>query len=104
MRMLLKAQLDVEKANEATASGRLGQALGSVMEELRPEAAYFTVEGGKRTALVIFDMEDPSQMPVVAEPFFQSANATVEITPVMTADELQAGLQRAMAAQQAPAA
>ena len=102
MRMLLKAQLDVEKGNEAVSTGGIQQALGSVMEQLRPEAAYFTVEDGRRTALIFFDMEDPSQMPVVAEPFFIAANASVDVTPVMTADELQAGLQRVFGSQGSP--
>jgi hypothetical protein len=81
MRMLLKAQLDVEAANRATKDGSLAGALTGVMEQIQPEAAYFLTEHGKRTALIIFDLKDPSQIPVVAEPFFHNVNATVELTP-----------------------
>lgn len=96
MRMLLKAQLDVEKGNAALNDGRLQQALQGVMNELAPEAAYFGPEDGKRTAWIVFDLQDPSQIPAVAEPFFQTVNASVELTPVMTGEELQSGLQRAL--------
>ena len=69
--------------------------LERIMHELRPEAAYFYGEDGKRTALFIFDMEHPSQLPALSEPFFTTAGASVYVTPVMNADDLQAGLQRA---------
>ena len=32
-------------------------------------------------------------MPAVAEPFFQNVNASVELTAVMTAEDVQTGLQ-----------
>ncbi len=65
-----------------------------VMDELQPEAAYFLPQDGKRTALLFFDLKDPSEIPAVAEPFFETANATIELTPAMTIEDLQAGLQR----------
>ena len=40
------------------------QTLGAV----NPEAAYFGPEGGVRTAFVVFDMQDPSQLPRLTEP------------------------------------
>jgi hypothetical protein len=81
--------------NQAAKDGSLAGVINGVMEQLRPEAAYFLTEHGKRTALVVFDLKDPSQIPVLAEPLFHTANAAVELTPVMTADELQAGLEEA---------
>lgn len=95
MRMLLKAQLDVEAANAALKDGSLQRAIQSVLGELEPEAAYFTVEDGKRTVLIVFDMRDPSQMPAVAEPLFQTVSASLDFTPVMTAEDLQRGLEAA---------
>ena len=58
MRMLLKAQLSVEKANEAIREGRLQEAMEATLSSLKPEAAYFTVENGTRTAFIVFDMQD----------------------------------------------
>ena len=94
MRVLLKAQMDVAAANEAVKSGAIGKALQEVMQQLQPEAAYFGPSGGKRTAFIFFDLKDPSQIPLVSEPFYQITQASVEIIPVMNADDLQEGLRQ----------
>ena len=93
MRIMLKAQLPVEKGNEAIADGTLPKTIEEAMTRLKPEAAYFFAEDGKRTALMIFDMDYVSQIPVVAEPFFVNLNADVDFRPVMNAEDLQKGLQ-----------
>jgi len=96
MRMLLKAQLDTRKANEANQDGTMQDRLGQLMDRLQPEAAYFYPEDGKRTMLLVFDMQDPSQIPPTVEPLFQGAEASVSLTPVMTREDLQSGLQEAL--------
>jgi hypothetical protein len=54
---------------------------------------YFTEYDGKRTALVVVDLPDPSKIPAYAEPWFLTFNADVEFHPVMTPDDLaKAGL------------
>ncbi len=92
MRMLLKAQVPVEAGNDAIASGRIGEILGGLMERLQPEAAYFVGQGGDRGCYIFFDLEDPSQIPVIAEPLFQGLNASVEFTPAMNFEDVQKGL------------
>jgi hypothetical protein len=61
---------------------------------LRPEAAYFGPENGVRTAFIVFDMQDPSQLPAVTEPLFSKVKATLEMFPVMNQEDLQKGLQQ----------
>ncbi len=95
MRMLLKVQLPVAKANEAIQAGELQKAFESVLSKLHPEAAYFTVEGGKRTALIVFDMASQAQIPVIGEPLFLALDAAIDLTPVMTQEDLQQGLAQA---------
>jgi hypothetical protein len=46
------------------------------------------------TALYIIDLKDPSEIAVIAEPFFIGLNAAVEFTPVMNADDLKKALDR----------
>jgi hypothetical protein len=93
--MLLKVQMEVEAGNRAVKDGSLAETLDRVMGQIQPEAAYFTALDGKRTALIFFDLERPSQIPSVAEPFFMKLDAAVEIVPAMTADDVRAGLDEA---------
>jgi hypothetical protein len=94
MRVLLKASMDTEKANEAIRNGTLGKQIQEAMEQIKPEAAYFTTDHGKRTAYVVFDMQESSQMPVLSEPFFLNLNAEISYTPVMNMEDVQKGLSQ----------
>lgn len=94
MRMMLKASMDTEKANEAIRNGTLGKLIEESMEQMKPEAAYFTSDHGKRTAYVVFDMQDSSQMPVLSEPFFLHLGAEITYTPVMNREDVQKGLSQ----------
>ena len=94
MRVMLKATMDTEKSNEAIHSGKLPEMLQETMERLHPEAAYFGPEEGRRTCFLVFDMEDSSQLPPAAEPFFSQFNAKIEVFPVMNQDDLQKGLSQ----------
>ena len=88
MRFMLKAVLDTEKANAAARAGILGETIQDIVAELKPEAAYFTDDRGKRTAYIIFDMRDASQIPAVAEPWFLAFKAEVEFHAVMVPKDL----------------
>ncbi|MFD8167276.1 DUF3303 family protein [Streptomyces cellulosae] len=92
MRVMLKATLDTEKSNEAIRSGKLPEMMQETIERLHPEAAYFGPLGGRRTCLLVLDVEDSSQLPPIGEPFFSQFDAEVEMTPVMNADDLRKGL------------
>ncbi|MFI8531190.1 DUF3303 family protein [Streptomyces aquilus] len=94
MRVLLKASLNTEKANDLIRSGKLPQLMQETMENIKPEAAYFTLDHGVRTCYLVFDMQDSSQMPPTGEPFFMDLDAELELTPVMNAEDLQKGLSQ----------
>ncbi|TWF40423.1 hypothetical protein FHW36_104105 [Chitinophaga polysaccharea] len=95
MRTLLKVTCQVEASNKAVADGTLAKIMKSTMEKLNPEANYFFASEGCRSAMFIFDLKDPSDIPGIAEPFFMSLNAKVEFSPVMNAEDLQKGLTNA---------
>jgi hypothetical protein len=90
----MKVTIPVEAGNAAFREGRLQQLMSSQLERLKPEAAYFYPADGERTALLVIDLKDPSDLPFVSEPFFSGVNARVEFFPVMNADDLRKGLQR----------
>jgi hypothetical protein len=95
MRTLLRITIPVKAGNAAINDGRLPQIMESLMEQLKPEAAYFQTHLGMRNAFIVFDLKEPSQIPQIAEPLFQGFNAAVEFAPVMNADDLRAGLEAA---------
>lgn len=95
MRMLLKVQMEVEAGNRAIKDGSFGQTLERVMGQIKPEAAYFTAIDGKRTGLIFFDLQDPSDIPAIAEPFFMTVGASIDLLPVMTPEDVQKGLEEA---------
>jgi len=92
MRMMLKAQMDTAAASKSIQEGRMPTVMQKMMETLKPEAAYFGPDGGRRTAFIIFQMDDPSQLPAISEPLFSEFGASVEIFPVMDRDDLERGL------------
>lgn len=93
MRTLLKVICDVEAANKAISDGIMGQVIDSVVETIHPEASYFLAENGKRTAVFVFDLKNPSDIPKIAEPLFMKLNAEVNFTPTMNLEDLKKGLQ-----------
>jgi hypothetical protein len=95
MRMMLKAVVDTQAGNEALRNGSMVKAIEQMMQQLNPEAAYFLgSEDGQRCCLVVFDMADPSQIPVISEPLFHTGKARVTLTPCMNFDDLQMGLSQ----------
>ncbi|WP_333768016.1 hypothetical protein [Streptomyces sp. IBSBF 2435] len=91
MRMLLSARMDTATANQSVTDGTMSKMMQEVVEDLRPESAYFTAAEGDRCCYMVFDMKDSAQMPPALEPFFH-AGAKVDLRPVMSMDDLQTGL------------
>jgi hypothetical protein len=93
MRMMMRLTMPVEKGNEAIASGAWDQTLDHIIETLKPEAAYFYLDGGRRAAMFIYEAEKAEEMAVINEPIFQGLNASIEQQPVLTAADLGKALQ-----------
>ncbi len=88
MRFLVKASWGIEAGNKLARDGTLGATVESILGDIKPEAAYFLAENGERTAYLFVDLEDASQIPAVAEPWFLACDASIEIVPVMTPEDL----------------
>jgi hypothetical protein len=64
-----------------------------ILDELKPEATYFTEFHGRRSAILILDLADASEVPAAAEPWFLLFNADCELHTTMIPDDLaKAGL------------
>jgi hypothetical protein len=88
MRFLVKVNIPVDAGNAAAKAGKLGELIQSILADVKAEAAYFTDNNGQRTAFIILEMQDASQIPAIAEPWFLSLNASIEIHPVMVPEDL----------------
>jgi hypothetical protein len=94
MRMLMTIQMDAEASSVAIRDGSLPKVMESTLSQLHPEAAYFTTHDGDRTAYIVFDLQEPAQMPTIAEPLFSLLKAKIDWSPVMNADDLREGIGR----------
>ncbi len=92
MRMLLKMSPGTEAGSRAVRDGRMEKVLTRTLEQIHPESAWFAPEHGLRTAWIVFDLKDASQIPSIVEPLFDELGATVEIVPVMNVEDLKKGL------------
>jgi hypothetical protein len=93
MRVLLNIRFPHQLFNAAVKDGTVGSKLSRLLEATKPEAAYFTEQNGQRSALLIIDLPDASKIPALAEPWFLTFQADVELHPVMTPEDLKcAGL------------
>jgi len=94
MRMLMQVKFPIEPFNTYVRDGSIGAKMQKIMADLKPEAAYFTAVDGHRGGILVVDMDDPSKIPALAEPWFLGFNAHVEIQPTMTPEDLgRAGLE-----------
>jgi len=94
MRTMIRIKLPVETGNRALKDGTLQKTIMEALDRLKPEAAYFLPEQGMRTALMVVDLKDPSEIPPLIEPFFSRLDAAVDLLPVMNAEELKKGLAK----------
>jgi hypothetical protein len=92
MRIILKVEIPVDIGNKKIKDGTLDKTIMSILEEQKPEAAYFITFNGNRCALIVVNIDDTSKMPAIAEPWFLAFNASVEYFPAMVpADLAKAG-------------
>jgi hypothetical protein len=93
MRMLMHVTFPVQEFNQAVRDGSVGQKIARILEDIKPEAVYFTEECGERGAILIVNVDEPAKVPVLAEPWFLSFNACVKFRIVMNPEDLKkAGL------------
>jgi hypothetical protein len=93
--MLLNVRIPHEQFNTAVRNGTAGSTMAKILEETKPEAVYFTEMDGHRGAILVVNVESPSQVPALAEPWFLNFNADCQFRIVMSPEDLeQAGLEQ----------
>jgi len=93
--MLLHVRIPHEEFNAAVRDGSAEEKMKQILEQTKPEAVYFTEYDGRRGAIMVINIKDPSEVPKFAEPWFLSFNADVQFHIAMTPEELgRAGLEK----------
>lgn len=93
MRILFQVRIPNEPFNAYVKDGTVEAKMKKILDDQKPEAAYFTDSHGHRSGYLIVDLKDASGLPALAEPWFLNFNADVELHIVMTPEDLgKAGL------------
>lgn len=93
MRMLMSVKLPVEPFNSLVRDGSAAATMKRILDEIKPEAAYFASMDGRRGGVIVVNFDHASDIPRFAEPWFLHFNAEVTFQPAMTpADLAQADL------------
>jgi len=87
---MVRFTLPHEPFNAAVRDGSVGQKMKKILDAQKPEAAYFMDHNGRRCAVLVLDLADASKIPSIAEPWFLTFNADVEVHVVMTPQDLAA--------------
>jgi hypothetical protein len=93
MRMILTVEFPLEPFNSLVRKGTVGMVIGNILEAIKPESAYFTEQDGNRGGIFVVNVNSPSDVPALAEPFFLNFNASCKFRIAMNLEDLQkAGL------------
>ena len=88
MRMIMRVTMPNEPFNSYVRDGSAGAKMAKVLGEVKPEAAYFFAPEGHRGGILIVNMDNSSEIPGLAEPFFLMFDAKVHFDPCMTPEDL----------------
>lgn len=95
MRMMMTVKFPHNRFNDAVRDGNAGSRLETILAAIKPEAVYFTEMNGQRGAVLLVNLDSPSQIPALAEPWFLAFDADVHFQIAMTPDDLkEAGLDQ----------
>jgi hypothetical protein len=91
MLFLMTVRIPTEPGNAALRDPAFGAKMHKLLKKIKAEAAYFTTIDGNRGAHIYLKMDDASQIPAIAEPFFLWLHADVTFSPVMRLADLAKG-------------
>jgi hypothetical protein len=86
--MMVQVLLPHDRFNAAVKDGTIGSKIGRILEDIKPDAVYFSEQNGKRSATLIVDVADGTRVPAIAEPWFLTFNADVQFHVLMSPEEL----------------
>jgi hypothetical protein len=89
VRFLAKVTIPKDVEDEASKSGALQRAVQSVIDRLKPEAAYFFEQDGGRECVFIINLDVGASLKAM----FSDLQPSIYVTPVVNTAEFQQGLE-----------
>jgi hypothetical protein len=84
----MHVEFPLEPFNAMVRNGTAGSKIQKILEAIKPEAVYFTELDGKRGATIVVNVNSPSDVPALSEPFFLTFNAEARFRIAMTPEDL----------------
>lgn len=88
MRMIMLVQFPLEPFNTHVKNGTVAAEMKQILDEVKPEAVWFSEREGKRGGILVVNVDSPSDAPRLAEPWFLLFDAQVEFRIAMTPEDL----------------
>jgi len=88
MRMIMLVQFPIEPFNTLVKNGSMGAKMKQLLDATKPDHVWFSERNGKRGGIMIVNLDSPSDVPRLAEPWFLALNAEVEFRIAMTPEDL----------------
>ncbi|MFQ6032598.1 MAG: hypothetical protein ACE5K2_06725 [Candidatus Zixiibacteriota bacterium] len=89
MRFLVEVRIPVKVGNARLKDGSLLKQIENYLNDVKPEAVYFTLANGQRTIYLVLDLESADKMPEIGEPLWLDWKADIHLTPVMNAEDFK---------------
>jgi hypothetical protein len=97
MKFLFEIKIPTEIGNKKLKEGSMLKDISKVVDQIHPEAVYFSATGGKRGIYLIVEMKNSEKFPEIAEQFWLNLQADVYVDLVLDADEFKragAGIEK----------
>ncbi len=94
MKFLLRLHFPTESGNKMLQDPNFPKKLEGVLNQIKPEAVYFTPIEGERGIIMIVNLPSADMIATIGEPLWMTFNCKLDLTPVMELSDLQKGLQK----------
>lgn len=94
MRLMMSVIIPTTDAtNQAAEDGTMGAAIQKIIDDVDPEAAYFSMLHGERYFFLVFEEEDGAKLMQHNEFLMQKLSARVQHAPMLSKEDLARGFQ-----------
>jgi hypothetical protein len=90
VKFLIKIPMPTPAENPAVAAADFKDRMLALVKQVRAERAYFATEDdGRRIDYVVVNVADATELPAMAEPFYDWLGVKVEFLPQMSAEDVE---------------